>query len=196
MKFSLNTSPPTNQDIKAERAKIANQTQRLHLIFIVTLYLIPLFAIIGSFVLHGSRTFGTTDYLIAEVAMMVVAAVGQGLHIQGIAISINGLILSLLSLYTLPLSVLMVPGGIILQNRPKQLHQQAGELRQVSEEQEKNIVELKITSKPVGEYYSKVKAAKRNYFVRAEYHMMIVQREGEIQENNKKVREDAEKQHG
>ncbi len=193
MDFSLNASPPTHQEIQAERARIAKQNQRLHLLFIVTLYLIPLFAIIGTFILHGSRTFTTTDYLIAEVAMMVVAAVGQGLHIQGIAISINGMILSLLSLYTLPLSALMVPGGIILQNKPKSLHRQSKELRQVSEEQEKNIVELRITSKPVHDYFDKAKATKRNYFVRAEYHMMVVQREKEIQENNQKVYEASEK---
>ncbi|MDQ6951716.1 MAG: hypothetical protein Q9M26_08635 [Mariprofundales bacterium] len=119
--------------------------------------------------------------------MMLIAAVGQGMHFQGIAVSINGVILTALTIYLAPISIIMVPAGIMLQNKPKKLCEQLRNFTvMATEDQEKNIMELRTICRDVSSYYDKVQAMKRNYFIRGEYHAMIAQREQDVQENNQK----------
>jgi len=186
LNFSINAAPPSHQEIVDRRTSVKNKLRNLQLFYIITLYVIPLFAIIGCFLLHGVQTYTTKNYMIAEIVMMVIAAVGQGLKIQGIAVSVIGVVLAGLTLYMLPLAAIMIPCGIILQNKPKQLQGKLNNLGQVPSSRERNIVEMRTVSKPVSAYYDKVKATKRTYFVRGEYHAMIAAREAEIQEHNKK----------
>ncbi len=190
MKFSIAGTPPTHAQLKQMREKTETQLKWLHLFYIFTLYLIPIFTVVACLIVqahHGGG--GNTEFLVVSgVVMLGIAAAGHAFHLQGYATTINGLIITGLSFYALPAALVMVPAGIILQNKPGQWHEDLADLRQISDERNRNVTEMKLTSSVIGAYCKKAIANGRTYFVRGEYLAMVEQREREIQEHNARAK--------
>ncbi|MDQ6963746.1 MAG: hypothetical protein Q9M13_02365 [Mariprofundales bacterium] len=187
MRFSIVGTPPTLAEIKAARAAIEKRQRRLHLFYIFSLYLIPIVTVVGCLVLQVHHSTGETGmFVMSGVVMLAIAAAGHAFHFQGYATAMNGMIIVGLSIYAIPAALIMVPAGIILQYKPKAWSREMSDLLQISDERNRNATEMKLVSATIGAYCKKVAACKRPYLVRAEYNMMVEQREREIRENNER----------
>jgi len=185
MQFSITGTPPTHAQIKKAREDVEKKQKRLHLFYIFSLYLIPIVTVVACLILQAHHSTGETGaFIMSGVLMLAIAAAGHAFHFQGYATALNGMIIVGLSIYAIPAALIMVPAGIILQYKPKVWSEELSELLQINDQWNRNATELKLVSHTVGDYCKKVAASKRPYLVRAEYHMMVEQREKEIQENN------------
>ncbi|RMH53059.1 MAG: hypothetical protein D6682_00275 [Zetaproteobacteria bacterium] len=194
MRFSLQDAPPSHAGIKQMRAAIESRLKWLHLFYIFTLYLIPIVTVVACiiFQVHNDRSVSNT-VIMSGVLMLAISAAGHAFHFQGYATAMNGMIIVGLSFYTIPVALVMVPAGIILQYKPRAWHRDLADLRQINDERNRNVTEMKLTSPVIGAYAKKVAATGRNYFVRGEYLAMVAQREREIQEHNARARIDFRK---
>ncbi len=189
MRFSITGNPPTHEQIKKARAAIETKQKRLHLFYIFSLYVIPMITVVACLIGNAQSDAGDSGMIIMSgVAMLAISAAGHAFHFQGYASAMNGMIIVGLSLYTVPLAMIMVPAGIILQHKPKAWKEEMSQLLQISDERNRNATEMKLVSSVIGEYCKKVAASKRAYLVRGEYLAMVEQREKEIREHNERAK--------